>query len=155
MHFSMDVYISLYLQLNRTEERNNFFFFFCMCICVTSIGVDLIDGIDMSELLCIHCAVRMSSNLSCNRSKASSMIVYIVVETSFIKLNIVHRTSDNQQKYIAHMPDIWSISSSIVVRFFFLFYRHYSCYCTLSLKHRYLNILLSFVRLIVLSYLEE
>ena len=57
--------------------------------------------------------------------KATSILACILVETSFIKLNIVHSASDNQQKYTGH-----SIST-VVSCFLFFFYRHQSYNCTL------------------------
>jgi len=45
--------------------------------------------------------------------KATSILACIVVETSFIKLNIIRSASDNQKKYIAYIQDIRSISSSL------------------------------------------
>jgi hypothetical protein len=77
--------------------------------------------------------------------KASFIFACIVVETSFIKLNIIRSASDNQQKYITHIQDIQSLSSSFVVSFFLL------------LLHTpiFEYILLLHTRLIALSYLLQ
>jgi hypothetical protein len=57
--------------------------------------VELIDGIKCEKLLCIYiyrCIVQYECRLI--------LLARIIVETSFIKLNIVRSASDNQQKYI-------------------------------------------------------
>jgi hypothetical protein len=79
-------------------------------------------------------------------SEASSILACIVVERSFIKLNIIHSASGNQQKYITHIQDIRSLSLLFVISFFFSSFFLSSSERLLhihSLKHRYLNILLS------------
>ncbi len=90
------VYISLHILLYKTIERNRFFFFFCNI----SGAADLIDGIDASKCIYEYCVIKASSNLSSSRPSKIYMLGCIVVETSFIKLNIVRSASDNQQKYI-------------------------------------------------------
>jgi hypothetical protein len=122
------VYISLHILLYKTIERNRFFFFFCNI----SGAADLIDGIDASKCIYEYCVIKASSNLSSSRPSKIYMLGCIVVETSFIKLNIACSASDNQQKYITHTHDIRSSSSSFVVNFFFfsIFYRCCSRCCT-------------------------